>query len=83
MPSSVQIVPEYSFPYVKTVINDNTTKNNINDDIDTDTSVNILNYISVFTSGKGIDGKLIKKTSLTDLHKLPAVIRFPLLRMNR
>lgn len=69
MPSSVQIVPEYSFPYVKTVINDNTTKNNINDDIDTDTSVNILNYISVFTSGKGIDGKLIKKTSLNDLHK--------------
>ena len=25
MPSSIQIVPEYSFPYVKTVVNDNTT----------------------------------------------------------
>ena len=69
MPSSIQIVPEYSFPYVKTVVNDNTTKNNINDDIVNDAGVDILNYIAVFTSGKGIDGKLIKKTSLNDLHK--------------
>ena len=63
MPQTNQIVPRYFHPHVMTVINDNTiyedTVNVVNDD-------NSSKFISVFTSDKGIDNKLIKFTSTTD-----------------
>jgi len=63
MPQTNQIVPRYFHPHVMTVINDNTIYedaiNVVNDD-------NSSKFISVFTSDKGIDNKLIKFTSTTD-----------------
>lgn len=60
MPSQIQIVPKYQHPHVLTYVYDNTEYTE-----DNRTSVDdSVKFIAVFRSSKGIDGKLVKKTSL-------------------
>ena len=68
MPNIVQIVPDYSYPYVKTVLNDNTVRNTLDDDAISNSTIENLNYIAVFTSSKGVDNKLIRKSALSSFH---------------
>lgn len=62
MASEIQIIPKYQHPHEEVFIYDNTefTENPYRQ---VDESVN---FIAVFRSGKGIDGKLVKKTELSD-----------------
>ena len=69
MPSTQQIVPKYSFPYIDTVINNNTVRDNTSD-ADTSATEQTYPYLCVFTSGKGIDNKLIPVTSKTELYRI-------------
>ena len=62
MPQTVQIVPKYSFPYTETVINNNTVWDGADNAVANPDTVN--RYLTVFTSGKGIDNKLIPIDSL-------------------
>lgn len=68
MPNTVQIVPDYSYPYVKTVLNDNTIRDKSDIDAISNSTVENLNYISVFASSKGVDNKLIRKSALSSFH---------------
>lgn len=61
MPQATQIVPKFSFPYVETVINDNTLVDNTTDTSNLDPTVK---YVFAFMSGKGEDNKFIRKRSL-------------------
>jgi hypothetical protein len=61
MPQSVQIVPTYHYPYVHTVINDNSQ---IVDDITINQQDPVVTFAFPFVSGKGIDNQFVKKTSL-------------------
>lgn len=61
MPQSVQIVPRYNYPYVETVINNNSV---VTEDPVISVVENINPYICVFTSGKGIDNKLVSTEGL-------------------
>ena len=59
MAQNIQIVPEYSYPYVKTVVNDYTlVGNTVIDGVD---SESVVRYIYPFVSSKGIDNKFIRK----------------------
>lgn len=60
MPQSIQIVPKYSYPYVETVINDNTKVTETNTDTRIDPSVT---YAFPFVSSKGVDNVFVRKTS--------------------
>lgn len=64
MANTVQIVPKYSFPYVETVINNNS----VVDDTETTEVNNVVrrSFISVFVGPKGPDNKLINIESLTN-----------------
>lgn len=61
MPQSTQIVPRYNYPYVETVIN-----NNSQYAVENVVSVteDIQPYLCVFASGKGIDNKLTATNSV-------------------
>lgn len=60
MASAIQIIPKYQHPHVETYVYDNTQYSE-----DPYRQVDeTINFISVFRSGKGIDGKLVKKTDL-------------------
>ena len=62
MAQTVQIVPKYSFPYVETIINNNSI---VDDTIDTGVdAVTKLPFIAVFAGPKGPDNKLINIDSL-------------------
>ena len=61
MPQSVQIVPTYHYPYVHTVINDNSQ---IVDDVTVNQQDPVITFAFPFVSGKGIDNQFVKKTSL-------------------
>ena len=61
MPQSVQIVPTYHYPYVHTVINDNSQQSN---DVVVNQQSPVVSYAFPFTSSKGIDNVFVKKTSL-------------------
>ena len=62
MPSKTQIVPKYLHSHVETIINDNTEfTESTSQPVDSN-----ARFISVFTSDKGIDNKLIKFTTLQD-----------------
>ena len=67
MPQTVQIVPKYSFPYTETVINNNTVWDDVDNTAANPDTVN--RYLTVFTSGKGIDNKLIPIDSLLELQE--------------
>lgn len=67
MPQTVQIVPRYSFPYVETVVNNNTVQTD--DDLGNVTSEPINRYLVVFASSKGIDNKIVEIDSLSQLNK--------------
>ena len=58
MPQTTQIVPKFSFPYVETVINDNTLVDNT---VDTNNVDPTVKYIFAFMSGKGEDNVFIRK----------------------
>ena len=62
MASTIQIVPKFQFPYVETLIYDNTEY--------TDTAATAVDdsykTIHVFRSGKGVDNKVVKKTTTED-----------------
>jgi len=60
MPSSIQIVPKWTFPHVETFIYDNTETTEVSA-AETDDS---YKTIHVFRSARGIDNKVIKKTNL-------------------
>lgn len=62
MPQTTQIVPKYSFPFVDTVVNDNTLVTDIDPSANTD-GENMVYYVFPFTSPKGIDNKFIKISS--------------------
>ena len=62
MPQLTQIVPKFSFPYVETVINDNTLVDNSTDTSNIDPTVK---YIFAFTSSKGEDNVFINKRSVS------------------
>lgn len=65
MPQTTQIVPKYSFPYTETVINNNTIW-----DYADDTAANVdtaRRYLTVFTSEKGIDNKLVPVSTVKQL----------------
>ena len=61
MPQTTQIVPRFSFPYVETVINDNTLVDNT---VDTNNIDPTVKYIFAFMSGKGEDNVFIRKRSV-------------------
>lgn len=61
MPQSVQIVPTYHYPYVHTVINDNSQQSN---DVVVNQQSPVVSFAFPFTSSKGIDNVFVKKTSL-------------------
>ena len=61
MPQTTQIVPKFSFPYVETVINDNTLVDNT---VDTNNVDPTVKYIFAFMSGKGEDNVFIRKRSV-------------------
>lgn len=69
MPQSVQIVPKYTYPHVETYINDNTevdlTENPVNSSMAT-----TYNYLSVFTSERGIDNKLVNITNKSEFTRI-------------
>ena len=69
MPSTQQIVPKYSFPYIETVINNNTVRDNTSD-ADSSTVANTYPYLCVFTAGKGIDNKIVPVSGTTELYKI-------------
>ena len=60
MASSVQIVPKYQHPHVETYVYDNTFYTE-DSSVEVDDSIKL---IAVFSSGKGIDNKFVKKTNL-------------------
>ena len=60
MASTTQIIPKWQYPHYETYINDNTVWTN-DSATEVDDSVKLLCF---FTSGKGIDNKIVKKTSL-------------------
>ena len=60
MASTVQIVPKYQHPHVETYVYDNTFYTE-DSTVEVDDTVQ---FINIFVSGKGIDNKLVKKTSL-------------------
>lgn len=60
MPQTTQIIPRFSFPYVETVINDNTELTDGTSDVVSDPRVT---YAFAFTSSKGTDNKFIKKST--------------------
>lgn len=61
MPQTTQIVPKFSFPYVETIINDNTLVDNSTDTNNIDPTIK---YIFAFTSSKGEDNVFIRKRSI-------------------
>jgi len=61
MPQATQIVPKFSFPYVETIVNDNTLVDNTTATSNLDPTVK---YVFAFTSGKGEDNKFIRKRSV-------------------
>lgn len=61
MPQSVQIVPTYHYPYVHTVINDNSQQSS---EVVVNQQSPVVSYAFPFTSSKGIDNVFVKKTSL-------------------
>lgn len=65
MANTVQIVPKYSFPYVETVINNNSVVENS----ETTEVTNVVkrSFIAVFAGPKGPDNKLINIEDLTKL----------------
>lgn len=66
MAQTVQIVPKYSFPYVETVINNNSV---VDTTVDTGVdTANKLPFISVFVGPKGPDNKLTNIESLEIFH---------------
>lgn len=60
MAQVTQIVPKFSFPYVETVINDNTLVDNTVEVANTDPTIK---YVFAFQSGKGIDNVFVRKNS--------------------
>lgn len=60
MASTIQIVPRYQHSHVETFIYDNTF---YTDERSTEVDDSVK-FIAVFTSGKGIDNKFVKKTNL-------------------
>ena len=61
MPQSTQIVPKYNYPYVETVVNDNSS---IDDTVVNNVTDETYSYLCVHTSGKGPDNKLVCIDSL-------------------
>ena len=61
MPQATQIVPKFSFPYVETIVNDNTLVDNTTATSNLDPTIK---YVFAFTSGKGEDNKFIRKRSV-------------------
>lgn len=62
MPQTTQIVPKYSFPYVETIVNDNTKVTDIDPAANTDGD-NSVYFLFPFASPKGIDNTFVKITS--------------------
>ena len=60
MPQSIQIVPKYTYPYVETVINDNTQ---VTSGVSSTRVDPIVTYAFPFVSSKGIDNVFVRKTS--------------------
>lgn len=62
MASEIQIIPKFQHPHVETFVYDNTEfAENPFQQVDES-----VNFIAIFRSSKGIDNKLVKKTSLSD-----------------
>lgn len=61
MPQSNQIVPRYNYPYVETVINNNSQ---VDEGIEADVLAESYPYLCVFASGKGVDNVLVSTESL-------------------
>lgn len=62
--AQTKIIPEFSFPYVKTVINDNTYNNTDNTNGNDE---NITRLVFPFRSSMGVDNKFVKITSTEEL----------------
>lgn len=61
MPRTTQIVPRYNYPYVETVINNNTVQV---EDTSVSITEDIQSYLCVFAGGKGYDNKLVSTESV-------------------
>lgn len=66
MPSSKQIVPQYTYPHEEVYITNNSGQDLT---IDTDRPV-VYPYLCVFASGKGIDNKIVEINSLNAYHDI-------------
>lgn len=66
MPSSKQIVPEYTYPHEEVYITNNSAQNL---DVDNERAV-VHPYLCVFASGKGIDNKIVGIENLNAYHDI-------------
>lgn len=66
MPRETQIIPKYTYPHEEIIVNDNSSVSIRDVAVD----ANVLKYLSVFASSRGIDRKLVYINSLKSYYAM-------------